>query len=111
MSTRQSKRNFFKRKEDLLFFFGLLILVMRSCDRCSLLKKTCSLSEASEKCLICVADEKFCDLTMSFVKLRRVHKERLRVRDDVREAKAKLDRLKARLRSLKNEKEALMFSK
>ena len=39
--------------------------------------------------------------------MRRVHKKRLRVRNEVREAKAKLQRLEKQLKRLKDEKKKL----
>jgi len=57
-----------------------------------------------------VEASKPCDLTISPAKLRRIYNERLRVRDAIREMKAKLYRLKHQLRQLKNEKEVIMLS-
>jgi hypothetical protein len=58
-----------------------------------------------------VKASKPCDLAISPAKLRRIHKERLRVRNAIREVKAKLYRLKHQLRQLKNEEEEIMLSK
>jgi hypothetical protein len=111
MSPRKTNdRNSSKRKEDLLNSVGPLSLAMRPCKRCSSLEKTCSLGEASKKCICCVEASKPCDLAISPAKLRRIHNERLRVRDAVREVEAKLYRLKHQLRQLKNEKEVMMLS-
>jgi len=104
-------RNSFKRKEDLLNSAGSLSLAMRPCKRCSSLGKTCTLDEASKKCICCVEASKPCDLAISPAKLRRIHKERLRVRDAIREVEAKLYRLKHQLRQLENEKEEMVLSK
>ena len=109
-SRKTNDRNSFKRKEDLLNSVGLLSLVMRSCKRCSSLGKTCSLGEASKKCICCVEASKFCDLAIPPATLRRIHKERLRVRDAVREMETKLYRLKHQLQQLKNEKEKMVLS-
>jgi hypothetical protein len=112
MSPRKiNDRNSFKRKEDLLNSVGPLSLAMRPCKRCSSLEKTCSLDETSKKCICCVKTSKPCDLTISPAKLRRIYNERLRVRDAIREMKAKLYRLKHQLRQLKNKKEVIMLSK
>jgi hypothetical protein len=111
MSSRKiNDRNFFKRKKDLLNFVGPLSLAMRLCKRCSSLRKTCILDEMSKKCICCVEANKPCDLAISPAKFRRIHKERLRVRDAIREMKAKLYRLKHQLRQLKNEEEEMMLS-
>jgi hypothetical protein len=111
MSSRKTNdRNSFKRKKDLLNSVGPLSLAMRPCKRCSSLEKTCSLDETSKKCICCVKASKPCDLAISPAKLRRIYNERLRVRDAVREVKAKLYWLKHQLQQLKNEKKVMMFS-
>jgi hypothetical protein len=109
-SRKINDRNSFKRKKDLLNSADSLSLAMRSCKRCSSLGKTCILDEASKKCICCVKASKPCDLAISPAKLRRIHKKRLRVRDAIREVKAKLYRLKHQLRQLKNEEEDMMLS-
>jgi len=108
---KTNDRNSSKRKEDLLNFANSLSLAMRPCKRCSSLGKTCTLGETSKKCICCVEASKPCDLAISPAKLRRIHKERLRVRDAIREMETKLYRLKHQLRQLKNEKEDMMLSK
>jgi hypothetical protein len=111
MSSRKiNDRNSFKRKKDLLNSVDSLSLAMRLYKRCSSLKKTCSLGETSKKCIYCVKTSKSCDLTISPAKLRRIHNERLRVRDAIREMKTKLYRLKHQLRQLKNEEKVMMLS-
>jgi len=104
-------RNSSKRKEDLLNFANSLSLAMRPCKRCSSLGKTCILGETSKKCICCVKANKSCDLAISPTKLRRIHKERLRVRDAIREVEAKLYRLKHQLRQLENKEEEMVLSK
>jgi hypothetical protein len=109
-SRKTNDRNSFKRKEDLLNSVDSLLLAMRPCKRCSSLRKTCTLDEMSKKCICCVKANKPCDLTISPVKFRRIHKKRLRVRDAVREVEAKLYRLKHQLRQLENEEKEMMLS-
>jgi len=110
-SRKTNDRNSFKRKKDLLNSADSLSLAMRLCKRCSSLKKTCILDETSKKYICCVKTSKLCDLTISPTKLRRIHKERLRVRDAIREMKTKLYRLKHQLRQLKNKKKKMMLLK
>ena len=83
---------------------------MRPCKRCASRNLTCLLGESSEKCIECVSSGKSCDLVIPPSKLRRVHKERIRVRNEVREVKAKLYRMETRLRDLENEEEGLVNS-
>ncbi len=104
-------RNSFKRKKDLLNFVDSLSLAMRSCKRYFSLEKTCILNKTSKKCICCVKTNKPYDLAISLVKLRRIYKKRLRVRDAIREIKTKLYRLKHQLRQLKNEKKEIILSK
>jgi hypothetical protein len=112
MSSRKiNDRNSFKRKKDLFNSVGPLSLAMRLCKRCSSLEKICFLNEMLKKCICCVKASKPCDLAISSAKFRRIHNERLRVRDAIREVKTKLYRLKHQLRQLKNEKEVMMLSK
>jgi septal ring factor EnvC (AmiA/AmiB activator) len=110
-SRKINDRNFFKRKKDLLNSVDSLSFAMRPCKRCSSLRKTCILNEMSKKYICCVEASKPCDLAISSAKLRQIHKKRLRVRDAIREMKAKLYRLKHQLRQLKNEKKEIMLSK
>jgi hypothetical protein len=110
-SRKINDRNSFKRKKDLLNSVGPLSLAMRPCKRCSSLRKTCTLGEMSKKCICCVKASKPCDLAISPAKLRRIHKERLRVRDAIREVKVKLYQLKHQLRQLENEEKEMMLSK
>ena len=104
-------RNSTHRKKNLLFVFDSSLLTMRSCKRCFSLSKICTLDETSKKCSICVNFDRFCDLAISFAKMRRIHKERIRVRDTIRETKIKLHRFKQQLRQLKDEKEKMISSK
>ncbi len=110
-SRKINDRNSFKRKKDLLNSVDSLSLAMRLCKCCSSLKKTCSLNKTSKKCICCVKTNKSCDLAILSAKLRRIHNERLRVRDAIREMKTKLYRLKYQLQQLKNKKEVMMLSK
>jgi len=110
-SRKTNTRIFSHRKKDLLNSIDSVVIAMRPCKRCSSAGKTCTLGEASEKCVACVESGKSCDLAIPSSKLRRIHKKRLRVRDAIREAEAKLYRLRNQLRRLEDEKEEVIFSK
>ena len=84
---------------------------MRLCKFCSFVDKQCLLSDAFEKCFACVASRKFCDLVIFFFIMRRMYKERLRVRNEVRETKTKLHNLEKQLKRLKDEEENLILRK
>ena len=53
---------------------------------------------------------KSCDLVIPPSKLRRIYKERIQVRNDVRKLKVKLYRIETRLRDLENKEEDLVNS-
>ena len=82
---------------------------MRFCKFCFFAIKQCLLNDAFEKCFTCVMSKKFCDFVNFFFILRRVHKKRLRVRNEVCETKTKLQRLEKQLKRLKDEEENLIL--
>ena len=106
---KSNNRTSSQRKQFLFSNFEILSLNMRPCKSCSFVNKQCLLSDAFEKCFACVASKKSCDLAISSFIMRRVHKERLRVQNEVREAKAKLQRLERQLKRLKDEEENLIL--
>ena len=96
------------RKADLLYNFSVLSEAIRPCKRCISRNLTYLLSKSSEKCLECISFGKSYDLIIPPSKLYRVYKERIRVRNNIRKLKAKLYRIKTRLRNLENEEEDLV---
>ena len=84
---------------------------MRPYKRCASRNITYLLGEASEKCLAYIDSGKSCNLAIPLSKLRRVYKERIRVRNDIRKLKAKLYRIEIQLRDLENKEEDLVNSK
>ena len=81
------------------------------CKFCSFASKQCLLDDVFKKCFACVASKKFYDFVIFFFIMQKIHKERIRVRNEMRETKAKLQRLKKQLKRLKNEKKNLIFKK
>ena len=106
---KNNNRTSSQRKQLLLSNFDILFVNMRPCKFCSFANKQCLLSDAFKKYLACVASKKFCDFVIPSSIMRRMHKERLRVRNEMREAKAKLQRLKRQLKRLKDEEENLIL--
>ena len=100
-----------QRKKELLKNIDFIAFIMRSCKTCILSHKICRVDEKSEKCLKYIKFDKKCDLTLSSNVLRKIHKERLRVKKKVRETRLKLQHLKRQLKSLKNQKEKMMITK
>ena len=83
---------------------------MRPYKRCTSRNLTYLLGKSSEKYIECVSSGKSCDLIIPPSKLRRVYKERIRVRNKVRKVKVKLYRIETRLRDLENKEEGLVNS-
>ena len=104
-------RTFSRRKANLLSNFSALSEAIRPCKRYLSRNLTCLFSKSSEKYLECISSRKSCDLIIPPSKLRRVYKERIRVRNNVRKLKAKLYRIETRLRDLENKEEDLVNSK
>ena len=98
-----------ERKNDLLSRTSHTVIAMRFCKRCSSSSTQCVMGDASEKCVACVNSGKPCDLAIPSAKLRRIHKERIRLRDEIRAVRAKLNRLKEQLLRAENKEEEMMF--
>ena len=108
-SRKVNNRTSTERKNDLLSRTSHTVIAMRFCKRCFFSGIQCVMGDASEKCVACVNSRKSCDLAISSVKLRRIHKERIRLRNEVRTVRAKLNRLKEQLLRAENEKKEMMF--
>ena len=111
LSRKINNRISTQRKKELLENINFIAFIMRSYKTCTLSHKICRVDEKSEKCLKCIKSDKKCDLTLFSDALRKIHKERLRVKKKVRETRSKLQRLKRQLKSLKNQKEKMMITK
>ena len=106
--SRTNNRYSKTRKRDLLERSAFLTEAMRPCQRCSQSGRRCKIGEASEKCMECVKAGCFCDLAIPPAKLRRIHQERLRLRREVKEARARCSRLERQLESLEDQEEELV---
>jgi len=94
MSSRKINiRNFSLRKKDLLDALGLVSLVMRPCRNCATSSKVYCVNDDFKKCVKCVRSNRDCDLAISSTSIKRIHEERMRLKKEVREARAKLSRL------------------
>ena len=98
-----------EHKNDFLSRTNYTVIAMRFYKRCFFLNTQCVMKDASEKCVACVNSKKFCDFVISFVKLRRIHKERICLCNEIRTVRAKLNRLKEQLLRAENEEEEMMF--
>ncbi len=59
----------------------------------------------------CVRSSRNCDLAISFASIKRIHEKRMRLKKELREARAKLSRLEKQLNFLKNKKKEMIVIK
>jgi len=104
-------RNSSLRKKNLLNALESVSLAMRSCRNCATSNKVCCVSNDFKKCVKCVQSNRDCDLTISFASIKRIHEKRMRLKKEVREARAKLSRLKKQLDFLENKKKEMIVTK
>ena len=83
---------------------------MRSYKRCASYSIIYLLDKVLEKYLVYIDSGKPYNLAIPLLKLRRIYKERIRVRNDVYKLKAKLYRIEIQLRNLENKEEDLVNS-
>ncbi len=67
---------------------------MRSCCNCTISNKIYCIDNSFEKCIKCVRSSCNCNLTISFVLIKRIYRERMRLKKEMRNTRAKLNRLK-----------------
>jgi len=104
-------KNSFIRKKDLLDALRLVSLVMRSCCNCATSSKAYCVGDDSKKCVECVRFSRNCDLAISFASIKRIYEKRMRLKKEVREARAKLSRLKKQLDFLEDKKKEMIVTK
>ena len=104
-------KNFSLRKKDLLDALRLVSLVMRSCRNCAMSSKIYCVSDNFKKCVECVRSNRDYNLAISSTSIKRIHEKRMRLKKEVREARAKLSRLKKQLNFLENKKEEMIVTK
>ena len=78
------KRNFKQRAFDFLKTINFFKLIMRLCKNCFRFRTSCRVNENFEKCVKCIASNRRCDLSISFVIIRRIHNEKKQIRKKVR---------------------------
>ena len=83
---------------------------MRSCRNCAMSNKVYCVNDNFEKCVKCVRSNRNYNLAISSTSIKRIHEKRLRLKKEMREARAKLSRLKKQLNFLKEkEKEMIVL--
>ena len=76
---------------------------MRFCKNCVASHQSCQMSDTSKKCMSCNASGRFCDLYVPSVVIQRLHRERMKLRKQVRDARAAVARENAKLARLKQQ--------
>ncbi len=70
---------------------------MRFCRNCTMSSKIYCVNNDFKKCVKCVRSSCDCDLAISFISIKRIYEERMRLKKEVRDARAKLSRLEKQL--------------
>ncbi len=111
MSSRKINiKNSSFRKKDLFDALDFAYLAMRSCRNCAMSNKVYYVNNNFEKYVKCVRLSCNYDLTISFASIKRIYEKQLRLKKEMREARAKLSCLKKQLNFLKNkEKEMIVL--
>ena len=86
-------------------------LAMRPCRNCATSSKACCVGDDSKKCVECVRSSRGYDLAISPASIKRIHGERMRLKKEVREARAKLSRLEKQLDFLENKEKEIIVTK
>ena len=84
---------------------------MRSCRNCTMSSKIYCVNNNFKKCVKCVRSNRSYNLTISSILIKRINKKRMRLKKEVRDARAKLSRLKKQLDFLKNKKKKMIVTK
>ncbi len=67
---------------------------MRPYCNCTMSSKIYCVNNSFKKYVKCVQSSYNCNLTISFASIKRIHREQMRLKKEVRDARAKLSRLK-----------------
>ncbi len=82
---------------------------MRFCYQCVRLSKQCRVAKNSNKCVKCLRDNCSCDLApLDIVRWRRLEKQRRKLKEELRKANAKQQRLLRQLDYLKEKQQTMM---
>ncbi len=112
MSSRKINiKNSFFRKKDFFNALDLVSLAMRPCRNCAMSSKVYCVNDDFKKCVKCVQSNRNCDLAISFTSIKQIYEKRLRLKKEIREARAKLSRLKKQLNFLKNKEKKMIVTK
>ena len=104
-----------RRKHTLFDTIVPSFLAMRPCKNCFRSRVLCRIGDESDKCVGCVSAGRICDLAILPTIIKRIQRERRKIREEVRKARAaakivivKVNRLERQLEALKNQKKELI---
>ncbi len=104
-------KNSSSRKKDLLDVLGLVCLAIRPCRNCAISSKVYCVDNNFKKYVECVQSNRDYDLAISPTSIKRIHEKQLRLKKEMREARAKLSRLKKQLNFLKDKEKKMIVTK
>jgi len=104
-------KNSFFRKKDLFDVLDFLCLAMRPCRNCAMSSKTYCVNNDFEKCVKCVRLSRDYNLAISPTSIKQIYEKKLRLKKEVREARAKLSRLERQLNFLENKEKEMIVTK
>jgi septal ring factor EnvC (AmiA/AmiB activator) len=110
-SRKINTRNSSLRKKDFFDALEFVFLTMRSCRNCATSSKIYCVNNDSKKCVKCVRFSRDYNLAIFSTSIKRIHEERMRLKKEVREARAKLSRLEKQLDFLENKKKEMIVTK
>ena len=104
-----------RRKHILFDIIVSSSLAMRFCKNCFCSRVSCRIDDGSKQCVKCVSTDQICDLVISPATIKRIQRERKKIREKVRKARAaaktaivKMICLKRQLEALKNQEKKLI---
>ena len=105
----KSKVSFYQRHLIQVAELGIPYIAMRSCHQCVRLSKQCRVAEGSDKCVECLRGGCPCDLApLDTARWRRLEKQRQKLKEELREANAKQQRLLRQLDYLEEEQQTMV---
>ncbi len=84
---------------------------MRPCRNYTMFSKIYCVDNNFKKCVKCVRSSRNCDLAIFLASIKRIYRKRMRLKKEVRDARAKLSRLEKQLNFLKNKKKEIIVTK
>lgn len=91
----------FACKKTFVINVNFFVSIMRFCKNCVASHQSCQINNTSKKCMKCNAFDRFCDLYVFFVVIQRLHRERIKLKKQIRDVQAIVTRKNKKLICLK----------